>query len=147
MIQLLSDCYGGKCRAGQDGFVVQGCVMKNKTHFHAAITREVNDHRSYEQWLHQNGWVCNNPKRWGGEPNYIGCVTKCYHPSDYTKCECECHKKNEPKPSIQDDMFWEDLEEELDKLFPKGKCKERGAALCLFAYAIILHKKSKIYND
>jgi len=29
--------------------------------------------------------------------------------------------------------FWKDIEDELDKQFPKGKCKERGNALVLFA--------------
>lgn len=29
--------------------------------------------------------------------------------------------------------FWEEIEDELDKQFPKGKCKERGNALVLNA--------------
>ncbi len=34
----------------------------------------------------------------------------------------------------------EQLEEKLDELFPKGKCDERGPALVLFSYAILLHE-------
>ena len=30
--------------------------------------------------------------------------------------------------------FWEDIEEALNNQFPKGKCKERGQALVLFAH-------------
>jgi|LGVF01.2.fsa_nt_gb hypothetical protein len=29
--------------------------------------------------------------------------------------------------------FWESLEDDLDKQFPKGECEERGNALVLFA--------------
>jgi len=29
--------------------------------------------------------------------------------------------------------FWKNIEEELENQFPKGKCKERGQALVLFA--------------
>lgn len=39
------------------------------------------------------------------------------------------------------DTYYKELEKVLDEQFPKGKCKERGAALMLFAYANILHKK------
>ncbi len=35
------------------------------------------------------------------------------------------------------------LEDELDRLFPKGECKERGAALVLYAMAKILIKQEK----
>lgn len=39
--------------------------------------------------------------------------------------------------------FAEQLEEVLDEQFPKGKCKERGSALMLFAHAVRLHKDLK----
>lgn len=37
--------------------------------------------------------------------------------------------------------FKKDLEEKLDEFFPKGKCKERGQALVLFAEAVMLHNE------
>lgn len=37
----------------------------------------------------------------------------------------------------------ERLEEILDREFPKGKCKERGGALMLFAEAMILLKEER----
>lgn len=40
-----------------------------------------------------------------------------------------------------EDAFKEDLEHELDELFPKGHCKERGAALVLFSFANIFFRK------
>ena len=40
-----------------------------------------------------------------------------------------------------EDAFKSDLEDVLDDGFPKGECKERGAALVLFAYANILFAK------
>lgn len=41
----------------------------------------------------------------------------------------------------RDPIFFAELEEELDKHFPKGKCKERGAALVVFAMANIIHSR------
>lgn len=41
------------------------------------------------------------------------------------------------------DEYFKELEEVLDEQFPKGQCKKRGAALVLFAYANIFHKKYK----
>ena len=35
------------------------------------------------------------------------------------------------------------LEEKLDETFPKGKCKERGAALVFFYWALTLAKQLK----
>ena len=40
-----------------------------------------------------------------------------------------------------DEEFYNQLEEKLDKLFPKGKCEERGNALVLFAWAILFHNQ------
>lgn len=40
---------------------------------------------------------------------------------------------------ITQSAYFKDLEAVLDEHFPKGKCKERGAALMLFAQANILH--------
>ena len=34
------------------------------------------------------------------------------------------------------------LEEVLDEQFPKGKCKERGQALVLFTWAMIMIKRA-----
>ncbi len=38
-------------------------------------------------------------------------------------------------------LYFNTLEVKLDELFPKGKCKERGKALVLFAFANILFNK------
>lgn len=43
-------------------------------------------------------------------------------------------------------LFFEELRDRLEDLFPKGKCKERGAALVLFAEAVILFKKHKDHD-
>lgn len=40
-----------------------------------------------------------------------------------------------------EERFRTELEEMLDKLFPKGECSERGAALMLFTYAVIYFKE------
>jgi hypothetical protein len=57
----------------------------------------------------------------------VGRTIKCGHCGDFevsegTKCECICHDN-------------QTLEDVLDECFPKGKCKERGQALVLYAYA------------
>lgn len=44
-------------------------------------------------------------------------------------------------------QFYDDLVESLDKLFPKGKCKERGAALVFFTDAFrIMDKLVKAFG-
>lgn len=40
-----------------------------------------------------------------------------------------------------ENQFKQELEEKLDKVFPKNKCKERGNALVLFAWATLFFKK------
>lgn len=46
------------------------------------------------------------------------------------------------------EQFKEKLEWVLDKQFPKGKCKERGNALVLYAQAVILFERClKVIND
>ena len=37
--------------------------------------------------------------------------------------------------------FKEELEESLDRHFPKGECIERGNALMLFAEAVMIHNR------
>jgi hypothetical protein len=37
--------------------------------------------------------------------------------------------------------YKENLENALDEFFPKGKCKERGNGLMLYATAILQHKR------
>ncbi len=39
------------------------------------------------------------------------------------------------------DLFFNELSKKLNELFPKGKCKERGEALVLNAYANVLFRK------
>lgn len=43
---------------------------------------------------------------------------------------------------VKDNNFYVELEKVLDEYFPKKKCKERGAAMMLFAAAIQLHEKT-----
>ncbi len=44
-------------------------------------------------------------------------------------------------------QFYQDLEESLDKNFPKGKCKERGSALVMFSDALrLLDKLNKAFG-
>lgn len=57
------------------------------------------------------------------------------------KVTCECQKHNQPKqmavepPKDCNVIDNETLEDVLDFQFPKGKSKERGQALVLYAYA------------
>jgi hypothetical protein len=44
---------------------------------------------------------------------------------------------------IEKDDFRSELEKTLDEQFPKYESKERGAALVLFAEAVILNRKDK----
>ena len=46
----------------------------------------------------------------------------------------------EQKP-LSIDEYKLELEASLDKHFPKGECKERGAALVLFADAVLMAKR------
>lgn len=94
-----------------------------------------------------------------GRPHEEGCphclgindLPSCNHVmiqvDKYTKvCEfCRltqltANSKNDCKPIVK-----ESLEDVLDEQFPKGKCKERGAALVLYAYAEMKIKEA--YNQ
>ena len=45
---------------------------------------------------------------------------------------------------MKENNFMEEIEEELERQFPKGECKERGNALVLFAmFSIGLKKRIK----
>lgn len=154
--RLKSACKSGM-GAGQEGIIVDSCTFgsnrANDRHFHAKFKTQPDD-----EWLHHNGYVCNNPARWE-EDIVNGQIEHCKRcaPNSYNVCfakGCRCHvqggqfkggrlekgKSKKEDGSIHD-SFWEELEIELDKAFPKGKCDERGAGLVLFAYAILLHKK------
>lgn len=107
---------------------VRYCGFNNKDrtalHFHAKHEGIGAIPPSAEQ-QHRIREVCHNPKRWEFMPQLS------YMEYNYTK------------PDPMRDNFWEELEEKLDEHFPKGQTKSRGAALVMFAEAVILHKKYK----
>lgn len=75
--------------------------------------------------------------------NFFMC-SKCKH--EYVGGECTA---GDIPPNAQrtgdegrvKSKFFEELEFYLDEYFPKGECKERGAALVVFAWANQIHDK------
>lgn len=141
--------------AGQEGIIVDSCTFgsnrANDRHFHANFKTQPD-----AEWLHHNGYVCNNPKRWEEENIVNGEIEHCKRcaPNEYNICfaeGCRCHVHDgqfkgaalQKKSKEVLDNFFEDLRDELEKLFPKGISEERGAALVLNAFANLYHDKYK----
>lgn len=171
--KLKSACKSGM-EKGEEGIIVDSCTFgsnrANDRHFHAYFSKptQLKHTQPTDEWLHHNGYVCNNPKRWDllpnpedDGPNAWGNrhedIEHCHRcaPNIYNVCfaeGCRCHvhdgqfkggRLEKVKEELHHGKFWQELEVELDKAFPKDKCYERGAGLVLFAYAILLHKKYK----
>lgn len=54
----------------------------------------------------------------------------------------------DPTPMPSNDIDWNKLTDILDEQFPKGKCKERGQALVLIAYAkMALETSDRLWSE
>lgn len=126
-VRLKLSCPGSHLPTGTTGEVVR-CSRRNKLHFHAYVgPHGAADDRSAD-WLHDNKYTCNNPERW----------ERLKHLGEIFYAE---PGRIVPVPVTVDSRaedFFEKLRDHLDDLFPKHQCKERGAALVLFAQANIL---------
>ena len=79
----------------------------------------------------------------------IFCGQKVADPAQLTnkKMKNKSQKENwEKYPPDKKSKYWNELVDVLEKEFPKGRCKERGHALVLLAYAEMALQKAEKEN-
>lgn len=140
VVRMKEGCKGAM-GAGELALLVENChphkMKRWKLHAHARWVAIGASIPSDDQ-LHATGQVCYNPERWERLEDYPDNM-KFYK-----------NKKSNLPPTArytldsfmkEPQTFEEELENKLDESFPKGKSDNRGAALVMYAYAVILHRK------